>query len=734
MKLGFSLLCLLFANRLCAQCPSVDFDLQATACINQSLLLNNQSLPAGNFYWDFCSGDLQVTPSVSDVIASSLIFRARVFRAVQSENGDWFGFAIDQPNNTLIRFDFGNSLDNTPMITNLGNPSSEFKNPIDIKFLREDNNWYALVANTGGDNLLLLDFGISLNSMPTVTNWGSLSGAIQAPGGISLVNDGNVLRVFVSNSSVAEMVALNLGGSILNTPSVSVFSVTGASGLRSISIIRECDQWFGLVTSYNNSVIYYLDFEDGLDQSPTVGPLAISGASYSFPSSIAIVNEGAEYFAFIQSAFPGNFYRISFGSSIIDRIGNYDNLGNLGISNDNGALEVVSIGSQWVAYTIDLSGVVTPGAGRLMKLSFDQPCNASIPIYIGFNPPAITYSGPGVNRVSLEVRDDQGAINHSFRTVTLGSLQAPDISLTSQNLCANHDINFTSESLSGGITDYNWDFGDTNTSMLENPIHQYTSAGEYEVLLNVTASNGCNNIARQNITIYNEPVPDFNLPAAAPICTNQEYFFTNNSAFDAGSNPIWQWEVNGNPVSTDLDLSYSISTSIQQDVKLIASIPGCSNEIMKSILTVEEGPLADFTFNNGCVETSILFTNTTAGPVTGYSWDFGDANVSSQTNGQNTYTGFGVYDVTLTASNAVGCNNSTTKPITIYSKPQPDFSIDLPPFSCSGSPSQFNDLTPNPTDSNLSGWTWSFGDPSNGTSTTRNPLYNYSNYQATVSE
>src|SRR5258706_7339498 len=81
--------------------------------------------------------------------------------------------------------------------------------------------------------------------------------------------------------------------------------------------------------------------------------------------------------------------------------------------------------------------------------------------------------------------------------------------------------------------------------------------------------------------------------------------------------------------------------------------------------------------------------------------------------------------VSLTASTTSGCNNSAVKQAKIYSTPQPNFTLDLPPFSCSSSPSQFNDTTPNPTDSNLSSWAWRFGDGVNGSSTQRNPLYTF---------
>src|SRR5690606_32671595 len=62
-------------------------------------------------------------------------------------------------------------------------------------------------------------------------------------------------------------------------------------------------------------------------------------------------------------------------------------------------------------------------------------------------------------------------------------------------------------------------------------------------------------------------------------------------------------------------------------------------------------------------------------------------------------------------------------------KPQADFLLALPPFSCSGSASQFTDVTPNPTDSNLDFWQWDFDDPESGqnSSNDQNPQHIYEN-------
>ncbi len=274
VKHGLLFLFLTALARVYAQCPVAGFTAPATACLQENIFVENTSTSATSYQWDFCSGDLQFAPAASFVTASSFIFRARVFRMVQDTNGMWFGFAIDEPNNTLVRFDFGNSPDNTPTVTSLGNPGSAFQNPIDLDFLLQDNQWYALVANTNGNNLLRLDFGGSLTNNPAVINLGSF-GVLNAPSGVDVIKDQNEWYAFVTIRTPEAVISLRFGNSILNTPAVSAYPVAGASGLRSLSFVKECDRWFAMVSSYNNGMLFYLFFDNGINAPPVINAVNI---------------------------------------------------------------------------------------------------------------------------------------------------------------------------------------------------------------------------------------------------------------------------------------------------------------------------------------------------------------------------------------------------------------------------------------------------------------------------
>jgi len=56
-----------------------------------------------------------------------------------------------------------------------------------------------------------------------------------------------------------------------------------------------------------------------------------------------------------------------------------------------------------------------------------------------------------------------------------------------------YEVTFTNTSTvsSSNINVQTWEFGDTNTSSAENPVHNYPGSGLYNVTLTVTTEDGC---------------------------------------------------------------------------------------------------------------------------------------------------------------------------------------------------------------------------------------------------
>lgn len=113
-----------------------------------------------------------------------------------------------------------------------------------------------------------------------------------------------------------------------------------------------------------------------------------------------------------------------------------------------------------------------------------------------------------------------------------------------------------------------------------------------------------------------------------------------------------------------------------------------------AVITVNDLPTVNFSFDNDntCSDTVINFIpNVTGTAPFSYNWSFGDGNSSSDSNASHSYESLGcgnqIFNATLTVTDANGCVNSITRPITVRQKPILNFrDVDSPfdPFNNCG--------------------------------------------------
>lgn len=97
---------------------------------------------------------------------------------------------------------------------------------------------------------------------------------------------------------------------------------------------------------------------------------------------------------------------------------------------------------------------------------------------------------------------DDGTGCRTSDQVSVTVNEEPQVSFDTDGFCAAAPTNFTNTSTGDGANAvYEWDFGDSNNSMDENPSHQYAGNGTYTVTLTITTSNGCSASTSNDITI-----------------------------------------------------------------------------------------------------------------------------------------------------------------------------------------------------------------------------------------
>lgn len=299
--------------------------------------------------------------------------------------------------------------------------------------------------------------------------------------------------------------------------------------------------------------------------------------------------------------------------------------------------------------------------------------------------PTHVFTTSGTFIVELIVTTGNGCTDTVSKTITVNPL--PAVNFTTTNNCENNVVLFNPDLTvmsPGAINSWLWNFGDSQTSPIQNATHTYTTSGPYLVTLTITDTSGCINSFQKTVNITPEPTANFS--ASAPACKDSEVTFTNLSGTIEGYIVKCEWDFNdGNTqtVTTLAAVSHIFASYGTFNVSLtVTTNDSCTNTIIIPV-TVSPNPLANFTHLTSCVNAAVVFDDISqpgSGNLAVWSWNFGDPpsgtnNVSSQEDPSHTYNSAGTYQVTLVVTNTGGCMDTIVKPVVVQPLPVADFSI-----------------------------------------------------------
>jgi gliding motility-associated-like protein len=255
------------------------------------------------------------------------------------------------------------------------------------------------------------------------------------------------------------------------------------------------------------------------------------------------------------------------------------------------------------------------------------------------------------------------------------------------------------------VTGYWWDFGDGTTSNVANPTHTYTKAGNYDVTLTITTTNGCSEsvVVSRAVRVGDKPQTKF---TANPtdVCAFQPVSFTDNST---GYADQWLWHFGDGDISAKQSPAHEYQDTGRFSVTLIAWSNTCPDTLTINNMVYVRPPIASFVFTNNCADKyKKVFTDRSIG-ATSWFWNFGDGTTSSAQNPIHTYQAKGTYQVTLNVSNG-NCVHSSTATVKVVDE-TPDFSADKKEI-CKDNTIAFS--AQNINTANIARWQWNFGDGS----------------------
>ena len=229
----------------------------------------------------------------------------------------------------------------------------------------------------------------------------------------------------------------------------------------------------------------------------------------------------------------------------------------------------------------------------------------------------------------------------------------------------------TSTISSGSITSWSWNFGDTGTSSSQNPVHNYSNGGNYDVQLMVESDYGCKDSVVKQINIQ-EVIADF---SATAVCQGNPTQFEDNTVIIGDGEIIgWSW-VFGDGNYSNLQNPEHIYENPGNFIVLLSaeSNNNCVNTYTKIVTVYENLPVAiviDASNNGICENEEIVFTATpeNGGDNPNFQWQINSINVGANDPIfiSNTLNNNDVVTCILTSSETCATNNpATSEPITI---------------------------------------------------------------------
>ena len=284
--------------------------------------------------------------------------------------------------------------------------------------------------------------------------------------------------------------------------------------------------------------------------------------------------------------------------------------------------------------------------------------------------PEMQFLYEGCYDFSISAYNAYGCPSNAFfedAVCVTSSFDFASFTATSVDPCT--DVSYTMSPIADNIVSANWTFSDGGSSTIISPTHSFLPPYDYSLgvsaTLHATDTFGCTSEVTQPVSLNLPAIPSFT-PPTGPFCQNSPIAFTNTSVGNYVSS-TWNFVDLGSGsdnTSTLTNPSHAFSANGTYEVCLtVVSANGCERTYCMEDGVEIANPAVSFNYTsafNNCLM-GVSFENTTPGNNTQFVWDFGDNQTGTGANTFHTYP-LGVYDVSLTVTNALGCSATLLVP------------------------------------------------------------------------
>ena len=307
-----------------------------------------------------------------------------------------------------------------------------------------------------------------------------------------------------------------------------------------------------------------------------------------------------------------------------------------------------------------------------------------------------TYSNLTANTITrhlkLIVKQTDGCSDSLERDITIYPAVNSAFTVPQTVMCSPAMLQFTKSAdnlLPDSVLTYNWNFGDSGSSLIKSPSHEFRNLGPddttYITRLIVTSTNFCADTSRVPLTVHAEVKANFVIDQASG-CAQFPVQITNLS-YSAKSIINYNWNFGDGTVfdTSKYNITQHIyqngtNTSQQFTLRLIVNNASHCMDTFKRSIVVNPQVIANFTVNDsmGCQPLSVSFDASKTLNANEFLWNLGDGVSSSDRTFSHIYSNLSyndsIYTVTLVATNnTYGCSDTSEINIKVGSLVIADF-------------------------------------------------------------
>ena len=208
---------------------------------------------------DFYSSLSNPHPNIANFGNLGLLFDGPkgIFIAKDVASNAFFGYLVNRNTSNLIRLDFSFNIQNTPNVSNAGNPGSALNQPTDMAGIYDQGAWYLFATNRGNNSVSRIDLGTTLDTTESDiqgTDLGNFLFRILVPSSISITRDCGSIYAYITDSTTSQLIALEMPYAVGPYTAVD-YSVVGGMNYPSgiSSILRSVDNLYAFVTNVKDS-------------------------------------------------------------------------------------------------------------------------------------------------------------------------------------------------------------------------------------------------------------------------------------------------------------------------------------------------------------------------------------------------------------------------------------------------------------------------------------------------